>query len=50
MGLHHSLSSLSLKTLSMKDFFHISNLNLPWCNLRLFLLVLSRKSKEQFLF
>ena len=37
-----SLGSLSndLTTLSVKKFFLISNLNLPWCNLRPFPLVL----------
>jgi len=38
-----SLGSLfqCLTTFSVKMFFLISNLNLPWCNLRLFPLVLS---------
>ena len=31
----------SLTTLSAKKFFLISNLNLPWCNLRAFPLILS---------
>ncbi|KAK4823265.1 hypothetical protein QYF61_000232, partial [Mycteria americana] len=38
-----SLGSLfqCLRTLSVKKIFLISNLNLPWCNLRPFLLILS---------
>ena len=44
-----SLGSLfqCLTTLSVKKFFLISNLNLPWCNLRPFPLVLSPVTSEK---
>jgi len=37
----------SLTTLSVKKLLLISNLNLPWCNLRPFPLVLSPVSSEK---
>ena len=44
-----SLRSLfqCLTTLSVKKFFLISNLNLPWCNLRPFPLILSPVTSEK---
>lgn len=40
-GLHHFLGQPVPKSPSMKKFFLISNLHLPWCNWRLFPHILS---------